>query len=308
MKFKHYPVMLKETVDFLNVKKGGIYVDCTLGGGGHSGEVLKRLEKTGRLISIDRDLAAIDNAKRIFSDADNFTAIHSSFDELGEILETLNIEKIDGIMMDLGVSSYQIDNPDRGFSYMTDAPLDMRMDDTVSFSAYDVVNGYSEEKLTDIFFTYGEERHSRRIAAAIVKEREAAPIKTTGLLSQIITSKVPAYEKGGHPAKRCFQAIRIEVNNELRQIEPTIRTAVDKLGLGGRIAIISFHSLEDAIVKKTFVSLAKGCTCPKDFPVCVCGKKPEIEILTKKPVLPSETELSENSRSASAKLRAALKL
>ena len=307
MEFKHYPVMLKETVDFLDIKKGGIYVDCTLGGGGHSGEVLKRLDGTGRLISIDRDTAAIENAKKLFAGADNLTTVHSSFDELENILDSLNIDKIDGIMMDLGVSSYQIDNPERGFSYMSDAPLDMRMDGTESFSAYDIVNGYSEEKLTDIFFTYGEERHSRRIAAAIVSERAISPIKTTGQLVDIIASKIPAHEKG-HPAKRCFQAIRIEVNNELRQIEPTIKTAADKLKEGGRIAVISFHSLEDAIVKKTFAFLAKGCICPKDFPVCVCGKKPEVEILTKKPILPSENELMENNRSASAKLRAAVKL
>ena len=305
MEFKHYPVMLNETIDYLNIKTGGTYVDCTLGGGGHTSEILRRLNGTGCLVSIDRDLAAINNAKQKFNGVDNLKIIHSSFNRLEAILEELEIKKVDGIMMDVGVSSYQIDNPERGFSYMHDAPLDMRMDETEAFTAFDVVNGYSEAELMRIFYTFGEERYSKRIAIAIVKEREKSKIETTGQLSAIIASCIPAYEKGGHPSKRCFQAIRIEVNNELKQIEETIKSSVKALLPGGRIAIISFHSLEDTIVKKTFTTLATGCICPKDFPICICHNKPQLELLTKKAVLPSKQELDENSRSKSAKLRAA---
>lgn len=307
MEFNHYPVMLNETIDFLDIKKEGIYIDCTLGGGGHTGEILKRLGGTGKLIAIDRDLAAVENAKNKYRD-DRLSIVHGSFGNLDRILETNNIFEIDGLMMDLGMSSYQIDNPSRGFSYIHDAPLDMRMDNTESFTAFDLVNEYTEGMLTEIFFKYGEERYTRRIVSKIIEEREKAAIETTGELAAIIASAVPPFEKGGHPAKRVFQAIRIEVNNELKQIEPALEIAVDKLKIGGRIAVISFHSLEDTIVKQTFKRLAKGCICPRDFPICACGIGPSLKILTRKPQLPSKEELKVNSRSKSAKLRAAVKI
>jgi len=300
--------MLKESVDFLDVKDGGIYVDCTLGGGGHTNEILLRLNGTGRIIAIDRDPAAIKNAEIRFAGVDNLTVVHSSFDRFDEILDELKIDLIDGAIIDLGISSYQIDTPERGFSYMQNAPLDMRMDSSEIFTAYNIVNEYSENELVKIFFEYGEEKFARRIAAAIVSERAKKPVETTAELVGIISGCVPKFDKSGHPAKRTFQAIRIEVNNELGQIGPTLRSIVDRLKSGGNISVISFHSLEDTIVKKVFAGLGVGCICPKDFPVCVCGNKPKIKLLTKKPVIPSEEENNENTRSHSAKLRAATRI
>ena len=309
MEFKHYSVLLKESVDCLNVTEGGTYVDATLGGGGHSFEILKR--GAGRLIGIDRDVAAIDAAsKRLEEFGDRFVAVNSNFDAVKDILKELGVDGIDGAVMDLGVSSYQLDNGERGFSYMHDAPLDMRMDRTNPKSAYDVVNEYSKADLTRIFYDYGEEKWSARIADFIIKRREEKKISTTGELAEIIKDAIPmkARLSGGHPAKRVFQAIRIEVNNELGILKDAICDFVDVIKPGGALSIITFHSLEDRIVKKTFAELAKGCICPKEFPVCVCNNKPKVKILTSKPILPTDKELDENSRSKSAKLRAIIKL
>ena len=309
MEFKHYSVLLLESVDFLKIKPDGIYLDATLGGGGHSYEILSR--GAGKLIGIDQDREAIAAAtKRLEEFSDKVITVNRNFSEVKSILEDLGIDNVDGAVMDLGVSSYQLDNAERGFSYMHDAPLDMRMDRDNPLSAYDVVNTYSDEELTKIFYEYGEEKWSARIAKFIIERRENKPIKTTGELSDIIKAAIPkaARMDGGHPAKRVFQAIRIEVNGELRILKQAVCDFVDVLKPGGVLSIITFHSLEDRIVKKTFQELAKGCTCPKSFPVCVCGKTPQVKILTGKPVLPSEAELDENSRSKSAKLRAVVKL
>lgn len=309
MEFKHYSVLLKESVDYLDVKPDGIYIDATLGGGGHSYEILSRGAK--RVIGIDQDSEAIDAAtKRLCEFRDKVVTVNRNFSEIKSILDELGIEKIDGAVMDLGVSSYQLDNAERGFSYMHDAPLDMRMNRNTPKSAYDVVNTYSEQELMRIFYEYGEEKWSSRIAKFIVEKRKEKEILTTYELSDIIKAAIPkaARMDGGHPAKRIFQAIRIEVNGELEILKQAICDFTDVLKPGGVLSIITFHSLEDRIVKKTFVELAKGCTCPKSFPVCVCNKTPEIKILTSKPILPSERELDENSRSKSAKLRVAVKL
>lgn len=309
MEFKHYSVLLLESVEFLKIKPDGIYLDATLGGGGHSYEILSR--GAGKLIGIDQDREAIAAAtKRLEEFSDKVITVNRNFSEIKSILEDLDIDKLDGAVMDLGVSSYQLDNAERGFSYMHDAPLDMRMNRDNPLNAYDVVNSYSEEELRNIFYEYGEEKWSARIAKFIVERRENNPIKTTGELSDIIKAAIPkaARMDGGHPAKRVFQAIRIEVNGELRILKQAVCDFVEVLKPGGVLSIITFHSLEDRIVKKTFQELAKGCTCPKSFPVCVCGKTPQVKILTGKPVLPSEAELDENSRSKSAKLRAVVKL
>ncbi len=309
MEFKHYSVLLKESVDFLNVNENGIYADATLGGGGHSYEILSRGAK--KLIGIDQDIEAIETAgKRLSEFGDRAVTVNRNFRYIKEILENLDIDEIDGAVMDLGVSSYQLDNGERGFSYMQSAPLDMRMDRTNPKSAYDVVNGYSKEELTRIFYEYGEEKWSSRIAEFIVKTRKSEDIKTTGELSDIIKAAIPAKarQEGGHPAKRVFQAVRIEVNGELKILKDAVNDFVDCLKPGGVLSVITFHSLEDRIVKRAFLELAKGCTCPKEFPICVCNNKPKVKILTNKPELPSETELSENSRSKSAKLRAVIKL
>ena len=309
MEFKHYSVLLKESVDYLEVKPDGIYVDATLGGGGHSYEILSRGAKC--VIGIDQDIEAIDAAtKRLCEFRDKVVTVNRNFSNIKSILDELGIEKIDGAVMDLGVSSYQLDNAERGFSYMHDAPLDMRMNRNTPKSAYDVVNTYSEQELMRIFYEYGEEKWSSRIAKFIVDKRKDKEILTTYELSDIIKAAIPkaARMDGGHPAKRIFQAIRIEVNGELEILKQAICDFTDVLKPGGVLSIITFHSLEDRIVKKTFVELAKGCTCPKSFPVCVCNKTPEIKILTSKPILPSERELDENSRSKSAKLRVAVKL
>lgn len=307
MEFKHYPVLSGEVLEGLNIKPDGVYLDCTLGGGGHTKLILKRLSEKGRLIAIDRDIAAIENAERKIKDKRLIT-VRENFFNIDAIIASLNFSDLDGILMDLGVSSYQLDNAERGFSYRYDAPLDMRMDTSSELTAFEVVNQYSSYELADILFSYGEERYSKRIAERIVKERESAPIKTTLQLAEVISSAVPAkYRNMGDPSKRSFQAIRIEVNSELDILEKTIEKAVSLLNAGGRIAIISFHSLEDRIVKTVFRRLEASCICPKDFPICVCDKKSTIKILTRKAITPNEKELAENSRSHSAKLRIAEK-
>lgn len=308
MEFKHYSVMLAEAVDGLNVRSGKIYADGTLGGGGHSLEILKRAENV-QLIGIDRDCDALSAAKKRLEGFD-VTYVHDNFSNIRTILDRLGIDRLGGMILDLGVSSYQLDNAERGFSYMQDAPLDMRMNRDSQKTAYDVVNGYSEEELCRIFYSYGEEKWSKRIARFIADRRENNPIETTFELTDIIKAAVPqqARKDVAHPEKRVFQAVRIEVNGELDILKKAVCDIVSRLESGGRLSVITFHSLEDRIVKQAFAELAKGCTCPADFPVCVCGKKPEIKIITKKPILPGKTELEENSRSKSAKLRIAEKL
>ena len=310
IEFSHRSVLLDECIDGLDIKPSGIYVDGTAGGGGHSYHIASRLTD-GRLIAIDQDEAAIVAAsERLRPLGDRATVVRSNFFKVARVCEELGVDAIDGMLLDLGVSSYQLDTAERGFSYMADAPLDMRMDKRGALTAYDVVNGYSEEQLKKILYEYGEERFSPSIAGAIVKRRQTKPIESTLELSDIIKYAIPPFarEGGHHPAKRSFQAIRIEVNGELAVIEPAIRDAVKLLRKGGRIAIITFHSLEDRIVKQTFASLAEGCICPKSLPVCVCNNKPTVKVITRKPILPSEKELEENPRSRSAKLRIAEKL
>lgn len=310
IKFSHRSVLLDECIDLLDIKPDGIYIDGTAGGGGHSYEIASRL-RGGRLIAIDRDEAAIAAAgERLKPFGDRVTLVRNNFSQISEVCGELGIEKADGVLLDLGVSSYQLDTAERGFSYNSDAPLDMRMDDRCTLTAYSVVNEYSGDELKRILFEYGEERYSPAIASAIVRRREIKPIKTTCELAEIIKNAIPPFarEGGHHPAKRSFQAIRIEVNGELDVIAPTIEKAAELLAPGGRIAVITFHSLEDRIVKQTFAALAQGCTCPREFPVCVCGHKPTVRIITRKPVLPSRTELEENPRSRSAKLRVVEKL
>ena len=308
--FSHRSVLLDECIEALDIKPDGIYVDGTAGGAGHSSKIAERLT-TGRLIAIDQDETAVKVAtERLSVYGERATVVRSNFSSVREVCCGLGIERIDGILMDLGVSSYQLDTPERGFSYNYDAPLDMRMNEDSAFSAYDVVNGYTEQQLRDVIFGYGEEKFGGRIADEILKAREVKPIETTFELVDIIKKAIPAAarQNGPHPAKRTFQAIRIEVNGELNVIAPAIEDATSLLGVGGRIAIITFHSLEDRIVKQKYASLASGCTCPKNFPVCVCGNKPGLKIITKKPILPSEIELEENPRSRSAKLRVAEKI
>ena len=311
MDFSHYPVMFFECIEGLDIKPNGIYVDCTAGGGGHSEGILKKLEN-GKLISIDQD----DNAhlackNRFLPYGDKSILVKSNFSELGRVLDELNIDHIDGVIMDLGVSSHQLDTPERGFSYNCDANLDMRMNPLSPLSAYDVVNTYSEGELRRIISEYGEEKFAHIIARNIVKEREIAPIKTTSELVAVIKKSIPvgaARKEAQHPAKRTFQAIRIEVNHELDVITPAIDSAISRLNAGGRIVIMTFHSLEDRIVKSSFNTYAQGCICPKDFPICVCGNKPKIKIINKKPITASKEELEQNSRSKCAKLRIAEKL
>lgn len=307
--FSHVSVLLQECMDALCIKPDGIYIDGTAGGGGHSSEIASHLD-TGKLIALDRDMSAVKAAgARLEKYGERAQVVHSNFSEMAQVCRQLDIEGVDGVLLDLGVSSYQLDTADRGFSYMADAPLDMRMNREDTLDAYTVVNTYTEQQLKKIIYDYGEERFAPRIAQRIVQEREKQPIRTTGELVNIIKAAMPAAAKEGghHPAKRTFQAIRIEVNGELSVIEPTIRDAVSLLKPGGRIAIITFHSLEDRLVKQTFASLASGCTCPRDFPVCVCGKKPLVEIISRKPILPGAQELEVNPRSRSAKLRVAQK-
>ena len=301
MEFNHVTVLLNETVDSIAVKEGGIYADFTLGGGGHTSLILKR---GGRVIGIDRDITAINNAKERFKN-ENFIAVHDNFSNIKEIAQNLGIEKFDGIIADLGVSSPQLDDASRGFSYMHDAPLDMRMDNRDSLTAKDVVNTYSSEELFRIISTYGEERWASRIVNFIIEQRKKADIKTTFELVEIIKAAIPlsARKDGPHPAKRTFQAIRIEVNGELKILKQAMRDGAELLKKGGRMGVITFHSLEDRIVKTTFAALEKGCVCPKDFPVCVCGNKPMVKNLARKPLLPSNEELEVNPRARSSKLR-----
>ena len=304
MEYIHYSVLANEATGLLVTDAGGVYVDCTLGGAGHTSLILNRLSPDGRVIGIDRDSAAVSNANEKIHDP-RFTAVKNNYENLADVLDIEGIGLADGFLFDLGVSSYQLDTPERGFSYMSDAPLDMRMDTDGGITARDVVNGYPERELARILYEYGEEKLSRRIAARICAYREKKPIETTSELASIIEKAVPDYGRNaGHPAKRSFQAIRIEVNGELESVGRALESAASRLKKGGRIVVISFHSLEDRIVKTTFARLASPCTCPKDFPVCVCGKKATVRIITKHPVLPSEDELKENSRSHSAKLRA----
>jgi 16S rRNA (cytosine1402-N4)-methyltransferase len=310
MEFKHISVLLNEVIEGLNIKENGIYVDCTLGGAGHSGEIIKRLSADGRLIGIDQDKDALKAAGEKLKEYENTTYVHNNFTNIEEILNSLNIEGVDGILMDLGVSSYQLDEGERGFSYMKDAPLDMRMNRDSEFTAYDVVNGYNEEQLSKVIRDFGEEKFARRIAKFIVDRRSANPINTTLQLVDIIKAAIPAKARreGPHPAKRTFQAIRIEVNKELDILDKAIEGAVNKLKSGGRVAVITFHSLEDRIIKIKFKELENPCNCPKEFPICICGKKPKVKIITRKPIDPSEEEVDENPRSRSAKLRIAEKI
>lgn len=306
MDFKHYSVLLPETIEQLHIKEDGIYVDGTLGGGGHSYEIAKRLT-TGRLIGIDQDYDALEAAgERLRPFADRVTLVHSNYEAMVERVHELGIDKVDGILLDLGVSSFQLDTPERGFSYMIeDAPLDMRMDQDNPMTAADIVNDYSEEDLYRIIRDYGEDRFAKNIAKNIVKERQKERITRAGQLNQIIERSIPKKLQvtGGHPAKRTYQAIRIELNRELDVLEQNLDAFIDLLAEDGRICIITFHSLEDRIVKNTFKKNQDPCTCPKDFPVCVCGKKSKGRVITRKPILPSEKELEENTRSRSAKLR-----
>ena len=306
MEFNHVSVLLNEAVDGLDIKPDGIYVDGTLGGGGHSLEIAKRLTEGGHLYGIDRDTDAIEAATERLKDyADRFTAVHGNFYNAAEILDGLGVEKIDGFLLDLGVSSHQLDEADRGFSYMQDAPLDMRMDREASYSAWNVVNEKSENELNDIIFKYGEEKWARRIAQFIVAEREKKPIDTTFELVEVIKKAVPkgARRDGPHPAKRTFQAIRIEVNGELAILDKAVDDMTARLNEGGRICIITFHSLEDRIIKNAMKRHENPCTCPPEFPVCVCGKVPDGKVITRKPIIPSEEELERNPRARSAKLR-----
>lgn len=307
MEFNHYSVLLNETIENLNIKPDGIYVDGTLGGGGHACQVASRLSEKGRLIGIDQDADAIAAAgERLKEFGDKITIIRSNYANMKEELHRIGVEKVDGIVLDLGVSSFQLDTPERGFTYRDEnAPLDMRMDDRQSLTAKDIVNGYSEMDLYRIIRDYGEDKFAKNIAKHIVQERAEKPIETTGELTEIIRASIPMKVQvtGGHPAKRTFQAIRIELNKELEVLQNNLDDMIDLLNPGGRICIITFHSLEDRIVKTNFKRNENPCTCPSDFPVCVCGKKSKGKVVTRKPILPSEEELEVNSRSKSAKLR-----
>ena len=309
--FSHRSVLLDECIEGLNIKPDGIYIDGTAGGGGHSYHIAERLSEGGRLIAIDRDDAAIAAAgERLKPFEDRVTIVRNNFSSIADVCMMLGIEKIDGVLLDLGVSSYQLDTAERGFTHNTDAPLDMRMDRRGSLDAFTVVNTYSADELKRVLWNYGEEKFAPKIVSAIIKRREKELIKTTGELVDIIKSAIPASarEGGHHPAKRTFQAIRIEVNGELDAIEPAIRSATSLLAPGGRVAIITFHSLEDRIVKQTYADLGSGCNCPKSLPICVCGRVPSVKVLTRKPILPSAEEIESNPRSRSAKLRIAEKL
>ncbi|RBP61803.1 16S rRNA (cytosine1402-N4)-methyltransferase [Alkalibaculum bacchi] len=311
MELTHTSVLLEECIQGLEIKKNGIYVDCTLGGAGHSKEIGKKLGPNGTLIGIDQDDYALKKAKlRLENLSCKKNLVRDNFQNIKEVLKTLSIEKVDGILMDLGVSSFQLDDGDRGFSYNQDAPLDMRMDKRSPFSAYELVNEYDERELFRIIKSYGEEKFASRIAREIIKSRELSPIETTGQLVDIIKKSIPAKARreGPHPAKRTFQAIRIEVNRELEILRDAIKDSVSVLNPNGRICIITFHSLEDRIVKQTYKELTNPCTCPPDFPQCICGNEPIVEIITRKPIYPSEEELINNPRSRSAKLRIAKKI
>ena len=307
MEFKHESVLLEEVIRGLNIKPWGIYVDGTLGGGGHSYRIAEKLTEGGRLIGIDQDRDALQAAgQRLAPFEDRVTLVHDNYEHMGRVLSDLRIDKIDGILLDLGVSSYQLDNPERGFSYNTDAPLDMRMDrDDNALTAREIVNTWSAGELSDILRDYGEERYARAIAANIVKEREKAPLETTGQLSEIVRRSIPKkmQQRGGNPCKRTFQAIRIACNRELDVLTDSLDEMMERLAPGGRFCIITFHSLEDRIVKTAFRRWENPCTCPPEFPVCVCGRKPMGRCVSRKAILPSKEELDHNKRSASAKLR-----
>ena len=309
MEFTHKSVLLDECIEALNIRPDGIYVDGTLGRAGHSKEIVQKLT-TGRLICIDRDMAAIDAAKeRLAPWMERVTLVHGNFADLGEVLREMDVTGVDGMLFDLGVSSPQLDDASRGFSYMQDAPLDMRMDKSAALTAYEVVNAWSYEELRRILFEYGEERYAPAIAKAIVRAREIRPVATTLELVDLIKGAMPpaALREKQHPAKRSFQAIRIAVNGELDALPPMLKSATDALNPGGRLAVITFHSLEDRIVKRAMQDMARGCTCPPEFPVCICGKKPKLKLLTRKPIVSGEAELEENPRARSAKLRVAEK-
>ena len=305
MTFSHVSVLLEETVNGLNVKPEGTYVDGTLGGGGHSHKILEMLNDQGRLIGIDQDEEALEAARGRLKEFQNVTYVHSNYCNFKQVLDDQGVKSVDGILLDLGVSSYQLDNPERGFSYMADAPLDMRMDRSGEMTAADIVNGYSADELTRVIRDYGEEQFARNIAKHIVAAREGEPIKTTGELVEIIKASIPMkiQKNMGHPAKQTFQAIRIELNQELNVLKNTLDDMIDSLNPGGRLCIITFHSLEDRIVKNIFRDAEDPCTCPKNSPVCVCGKKSRGRVVTKKPILPGREEMENNSRSRSAKLR-----
>ena len=304
MEFKHKPVLLEETINGLNIKQNGIYVDGTLGGAGHSKEILKQLSSKGLLVGIDRDEEALKAAKENLKEFQNVKYIHGNHDEIAEILESLEIKEVDGILLDLGVSSYQLDERNRGFSYLGNNELDMRMDKTQPLTAKKVVNTYSEEELANIIYEYGEERFSRQIARKICEYRKNKEIETTEELVNIIEKSIPAFaKKDGHPAKRTFQAIRIEVNDEIKPLYNTIKNCIDCLNDNGRLCVITFHSLEDRAVKNAMNDAKGKCTCPSDLPYCVCGAKSLGKIITRKPIVATEEELEQNSRSKSAKLR-----
>ena len=306
MEFKHKSVLLNETIDGLNIKPDGIYVDGTLGGGGHAYEVCRRLGEQGSIVGIDQDAAAIEAASARLKDfGEKVTIVRSNYCDMKSKLHELGIDKVDGIVLDLGVSSYQLDTAERGFSYREDAPLDMRMDTRQKMTARDIVNDYTEADLYRVIRDYGEDKFAKNIAKHIVQARAVKPVETTAELSEIIRASIPMkfQKKSGHPAKRTFQAIRIELNRELDVLRDSLDDMIDLLNPGGRLCIITFHSLEDRIVKSAFRKNENPCTCPPDFPVCVCGKKSKGSIITKKPILPSEEELEYNSRSKSAKLR-----
>ena len=308
--FTHRPVLLDECIEALAIRPDGVYLDGTLGRAGHSREIVKRLT-TGRLICVDRDQAALDAAEaRLAGWMDKVTLVHSNFDRVADILDGLGLRGVDGMLFDLGVSSPQLDDASRGFSYMADAPLDMRMDRSEGLTAADVVNTWPQEELRRILQQYGEERYAPSIAAAIVRRRQERPIATTLELVEVIKSGMPAkaLKEKQHPAKRSFQAIRIAVNDELASVDRMLQGAVPRLNRGGRLAVITFHSLEDRIVKNALAQFARGCICPPDFPVCVCGRTPDVKLTPKKPILPSEREIEENPRARSAKLRVAEKL
>ena len=308
MEFKHKSVLLNETIDGLNIKPDGIYVDGTLGGGGHAYEVCRRLGEKGSIVGIDQDAAAIEAASARLKDfGEKVTIVRSNYCDMKSKLHELGIDKVDGIVLDLGVSSYQLDTAERGFSYREDAPLDMRMDTRQKMTARDIVNDYTEADLYRVIRDYGEDKFAKNIAKHIVQARAVKPVETTAELSEIIRASIPMkfQKKSGHPAKRTFQAIRIELNRELDVLRDSLDDMIDLLNPGGRLCIITFHSLEDRIVKSAFRKNENPCTCPPDFPVCVCGKKSKGSIITKKPILPSEEELEYNSRSKSAKLKSA---
>ncbi|MED0680213.1 16S rRNA (cytosine(1402)-N(4))-methyltransferase RsmH [Aneurinibacillus thermoaerophilus] len=309
--FHHITVLHQEAVDGLAIKPHGIYVDCTLGGAGHSSLIASRLTKGGRLIAIDQDDYALASAKeRLAPYMEHVTLVKSNFRRIAHILDELYIEQIDGILFDLGVSSPQLDEAERGFSYNADAPLDMRMDRTQPLTAHEIVNGWPEEELATLIFEYGEEKFARRIAREIVQERKKRPIETTGDLVELIKRGIPAAARrtGPHPAKRTFQAIRIAVNDELNAFREALESGIERLAPGGRASVITFHSLEDRICKQTYQEYSKGCVCPPDFPQCVCENRPVLKIITRKPIVPKEAELKENRRARSAKLRIAEKL